>query len=851
MCLTLLILFMMFIMLFMIKSMDVSDHLGKIVSVREKPREDKLRLSRNIFKKQTEPESESTNSKPFTFVESNNNSMDKISKIDETKNILSDKKFNVLLNERHHRSISRQAQNILDNQNFLLRGKRKNKRSFFYKRNTPSNKTAIGINESQESNYTTVFKEIKSTSLCSFSFDKKSLQEARTTLVKLQKQSVYLFYINLSTENALHSFTREKRDNLLHWKYVLKREKFLLNLPVDFDSITFNLLSWKEEKLLGIKMYYNDTSCSENFDFAIKSLRLSLWNELFDNDTSYYLCNTFFEDVDGRSVLYAITTIWIGYDLTCKTADINNSFEEFKAQKDHLPLIGPICCFFLSLQFVWIFVILDISHQNHYNKRQNEKSVHKDNNYCIHFYTRNERPYGLKQIVVKMLLLRKQQTENHFFPKLCLKCHRNNFNKSKDRLVLFLLGLHCCISIVRIVPRYCLSKKFNEDYFNIVRPNEWLIYLIFSGSSPSWVVFFDCLYAVGFPITFICIGSKLYEAYLSRDSFCPSCLTTNGDKDIPKETKGDKKVPNEKNGVEEISNKINREKDILNEIKDLGDAFVFPWYLLCANCNSTSNGDCSCRKASMTILSFIICLCPIIPYTCNSYTAFECIHSRYKNMNTLSKIICICSSFLISYLLCLRPIISSFTFVFRSFTSFVFVVLPIRAHIFRITLLIVTIVVYILKYISEIINMNAEILNYIFEIEESERAEQTKVLTENTQKEPKHKFKVHYIKEEMFDFIYKRLFFVNKRLFFALFKILVVFMFFLIVLETFIDNKSSITGTNFSYIMELIIILIGPYAISLFLKGNEDNFLSNENKEEIEKLYESYNETSGFEYERI
>lgn len=77
----------------MIKSMDVSDHLGKIVSVREKPREDKLRLSRNILKKQTEPESESTNSKSFTFVESNNKSMDKISKVDETKNILSDKKI--------------------------------------------------------------------------------------------------------------------------------------------------------------------------------------------------------------------------------------------------------------------------------------------------------------------------------------------------------------------------------------------------------------------------------------------------------------------------------------------------------------------------------------------------------------------------------------------------------------------------------------------------------------------------------------------------------------------------------------------------------------------------------------
>lgn len=176
-----------------------------------------------------------------------------------------------------------------------------------------------------------------------------------------------------------------------------------------------------EEKSLGVKMYYNDTRCTENFDFAIKSLRLSLWNELFANDTSYFLCNNFFEGVTGRSILYAITTIWIGYDLTCKTADINDSFEEFKAEKDDLPLIGPICCYFLSLQFIWIFVILDISYQNHYNKRQNKEFVHIDESYCIHFYTRNERPYGLKQFVVKMFFLKKQQTEHSFFPNKCLE----------------------------------------------------------------------------------------------------------------------------------------------------------------------------------------------------------------------------------------------------------------------------------------------------------------------------------------------------------------------------------------------------------------------------------------------
>lgn len=46
------------------------------------------------------------NLKFFIFVELNNNFMDKIFKVDEIKNILSDKKFNVLLNERYYCSIS-------------------------------------------------------------------------------------------------------------------------------------------------------------------------------------------------------------------------------------------------------------------------------------------------------------------------------------------------------------------------------------------------------------------------------------------------------------------------------------------------------------------------------------------------------------------------------------------------------------------------------------------------------------------------------------------------------------------------------------------------------------------------
>lgn len=788
MCLTLLILFMMFIMLLMIKSTNVSDRLDDIVSVNEKTREDKFRLYRNILKKQIEPESESSKSKSLPFVKSNNISMDKISNVVETKNISSDKIFKVPLKERHHRSISPQAQNILDHQNIFLRRKRKT--------SIPSNKTAFGKREIQPWNNTTLVKKFTPTSFCSFSFDKKSLQEARTTLVDLQKQSVYLFYINLSTENALQSFTKEQRDNLMHWQYVLKEEKFLLNLPIDFDLITLNLLTGdNEEKLLSVKIIYNDTNCIENFDYAINSVRLLLWNGLFANDTSYFLCNKTFEGIAGRTILYVITTIWIGYDMNCKTAEIKDSYEEFKAEKDDL-LIGPICCYFFSLQFVWIFVILDISYQNQYFKRQYEVDVDTDENYCLHFYSRNDRPYGLKQCVLKCLF--KKCTINNF----------NNFNNSKTRLVMLILYFNFCVSLFRTTGRYWLSNYFNEDYLNVIRPNDCLIYWIFNRCSPLWVVLFDIVYAGIVPITFIFLGEKLYKSYQSRDSPCPNCLLTH------------------------------KYKDILNENKGLDDAFIYPYFLLCATCRSCN--DCSCKTALMTGLSFLICLCPIFPFNCNAYNACQCLSEKYQEMSTLCKFITVSVSFVLSYLLCLRPIISSFTFVFRSLTSFVFVALPIRAHIFRYTLLIVTIVVYCFRYMSEIINMNSEILNHIFEIEEKEKAEQTEVLTESKKAAPKSKFKVNYIREEMFDFIYYRLYFVKKRIYFAFFKMLIVLMLFGIVLETFIHNKTSITGTNFKDIMELIIIFIGPYAISLFLKANENNFLTNRNKDEIENSYKSY-----------
>lgn len=45
---------------------------------------------------------------------------------------------------------------------------------------------------------------------------------------------------------------------------------------------------------------------------------------------------------------------------------------------------------------------------------------------------------------------------------------------------------------------------------------------------------------------------------------------------------------------------------------------------------------------------------------------------------------------------------------------------------------------------------------------------------------------------------------------------------------------------HFRDIFSIILVIIGPYAISFFLKGNKHNFLNTENKSEIRTAYDFY-----------
>lgn len=135
----------------------------------------------------------------------------------------------------------------------------------------------------------------------------------------------YMFFVNLKTDVVFKRFLSQEQDDLLHWQYVQKKESYLVQLPVDFDLITYFILTNdNEEFVLNLELIYNNTNCEENFTEAIRTVRSLLWNDLFHNSSNFYLCNRHFHDQHLREALYWITTIWVGYDLKCSEIAVEN-----------------------------------------------------------------------------------------------------------------------------------------------------------------------------------------------------------------------------------------------------------------------------------------------------------------------------------------------------------------------------------------------------------------------------------------------------------------------------------------------------------------------------------------------
>lgn len=105
--------------------------------------------------------------------------------------------------------------------------------------------------------HNTSYISMKNDKSCIFSFNNSSLFKA----IEQSSSPYYLFNVHLEID-GIHSLSNDNLDKLLHWQYVLKKEKFLIQLPVDVDLLTYTLLEIdKEETAISIKLLNNNPNC--------------------------------------------------------------------------------------------------------------------------------------------------------------------------------------------------------------------------------------------------------------------------------------------------------------------------------------------------------------------------------------------------------------------------------------------------------------------------------------------------------------------------------------------------------------------------------------------------------------
>lgn len=68
----------------------------------------------------------------------------------------------------------------------------------------------------------------------------------------------------------------------------------------------------------------------------------------------------------------------------------------------------------------------------------------------------------------------------------------------------------------------------------------------------------------------------------------------------------------------------------------------------------------------------------------------------------------------------------------------------------------------------------------------------------------------------------------------------IIFAYLYFTIDVFRGTQLSLTGYNVQDTAELVLVAVSPYAISLFMKTRNDNFLTFDDKQEITKEYESY-----------
>lgn len=138
----------------------------------------------------------------------------------------------------------------------------------------------------------------------------------------------------------------------------------------------------------------------------------------------------------------------------------------------------------------------------------------------------------------------------------------------------------------------------------------------------------------------------------------------------------------------------------------------------------------------------------------------------------------------------------------------------------RFAIIIVSTLIYLTKYAAEIVNSYSAILSFIFEKEN--------ISCHDT------------FEENKFDDICRQLTFMYKKIYFVFVKTLVVCMYLIITIGTFTKTREALLGTDVQSIVGILVVIISPYAASLFLKSGSGDYLSDKDKAEINSTYDKF-----------
>lgn len=233
---------------------------------------------------------------------------------------------------------------------------------------------------------------------CSFVITESSLSDAHKLFAKfLNMQKSMLVYVNIDPHSNLTlspANDQKKQNQMREWQWLMSSNSWYINLPIDLDYASFHVTYVGDSRIrLKIEAIESDNCCIS--DTGIEQVRDLLWSDLFSNRSGSLLCNRYFDHQEWKSTFYALTTVWIGYDLLCIAPTIDKSYEE----KSHAAasVLIPLFCFFIALYHPLANKIIANPHtKNHLKEVELSKEGMK-----LFDYLKGDKPFGYKRVVLK------------------------------------------------------------------------------------------------------------------------------------------------------------------------------------------------------------------------------------------------------------------------------------------------------------------------------------------------------------------------------------------------------------------------------------------------------------------